>query len=157
MDCVLSGEEKTQHMPYTLLEANCKTTLDEHYQQRNLSQQLHKLCLALLSDADLLLFLLCCKELSLSLSLSLSRSPSHHRPSLQRQCKAMKDWRQSDVLWFILPESLRMLSVPHEGSDESCLSVCHLIISQERGLPMLFSDSGPQQQTTLPHSQWGSY
>lgn len=43
----------------------------------------------------------------------------------------MKDWRQSDVLWFILPESLRMLSVPHEGSDESRLSVRHLIISQK--------------------------
>lgn len=51
-------------------------------------------------------------------------------PPLQRQHKAMKDWRQSDVLWFILPESLRMLSVPHEGSDESRLSVRHLIISQ---------------------------
>lgn len=52
-------------------------------------------------------------------------------PPLQRQHKAMKDWRQSDVLWFILPESLRMLSVPHEGSDESRLSVRHLIISQK--------------------------
>lgn len=46
----------------------------------------------------------------------------------------MKDWRQSDVLWFILPESLRMLSVPHEGSDESRLSVRHLIISQKKSL-----------------------
>lgn len=53
---------------------------------------------------------------------------------LQRQHKAMKDWRQSDVLRFILPESLRMLSVPHEGSDESRLSVRHLIISQKRSL-----------------------
>lgn len=55
-------------------------------------------------------------------------------PPLQRQHKAMKDWRQSDVLWFILPESLRMLSVPHEGSDESRLSVRHLIISQKKSL-----------------------
>lgn len=55
-------------------------------------------------------------------------------PPLQRQHKAMKDWRQSDVLRFILPESLRMLSVPHEGSDESRLSVRHLIISQKRSL-----------------------
>lgn len=55
-------------------------------------------------------------------------------PPLQRQHKAMKDWRQSDVLRFILPESLRMLSVPHEGSDESRLSVCHLIISQKKSL-----------------------
>lgn len=62
--------------------------------------------------------------------LSLSLPP----PPLQRQHKAMKDWRQSDVLRFILPESLRMLSVPHEGSDESRLSVCHLIISQKKSL-----------------------
>lgn len=47
-------------------------------------------------------------------------------PSLRRQHKAMRDWRQSDVLQFILPESLRMLSVPHERSDESRLSVRHL-------------------------------
>ena len=68
-------------------------------------------------------------------------SPVLHRalflslpPPLQRQHKAMKDWRQSDVLWFILPESLRMLSVPHEGSDESRLSVRHLIISRKKSL-----------------------
>lgn len=52
-------------------------------------------------------------------------------PPLQQQHKAMREWRQSDVLWFILPESLHMLSVPHEGSDESRLSVRHLIISQK--------------------------
>lgn len=63
------------------------------------------------------------RELSLSLP-----------PPLQRQHKAMRDWRQSDVLRFILPESLRMLSVPHEGSDESRLSVCHLIIRQKKSL-----------------------
>lgn len=49
----------------------------------------------------------------------------------QRQHKATGERRQSDVLWFILPESLRMLSVPHEGSDESRLSGRHLIISQK--------------------------
>lgn len=72
----------------------------------------------------------------------LALSPVLHRvlfllslpPPLQRQHKAMKDWRQSDVLRFILPESLRMLSVPHEGSDESRLSVRHLIISQKKSL-----------------------
>ena len=81
----------------------------------------------------------CCK-LSGSLSVAGSHfSPVLHGalflslpPPLQRQHKAMKDWRQSDVLWFISPESLRMLSVPHEGSDESRLSVRHLIISRRR-------------------------
>lgn len=73
--------------------------------------------------------------------LTLSSCATVHRalflslpPPLQRQHKAMKDWRQSDVLRFILPESLRMLSVPHEGSDESRLSVRHLIISQKKSL-----------------------
>lgn len=68
--------------------------------------------------------------------LALRRAPFHSLlpPPLQRQHKARKDWRQSDVLWFILPESLRMLSVPHEGSDESRLSVRHLIIRQKKSL-----------------------
>lgn len=84
----------------------------------------------------------CCK-LSLVFGAILARtsSPVLHRalflslpPPLQRQHRAMKDWRQSDILRFILPESLRMLSVPHEGSDESRLSVRHLIISQKKSL-----------------------
>lgn len=58
-------------------------------------------------------------------------SASFPPPLRRRQHKATGERRQSDVLWFILPESLRMLSVPHEGSDESRLSGRHLIISQK--------------------------
>lgn len=53
---------------------------------------------------------------------------------LQRQQRAVGDGRQSDIPGFILPESLRMLSVPHEGSDEGRLSGRHLIISPENRL-----------------------
>lgn len=80
-----------------------------------------------------------------------SGATGHKALPLQRQHEATKEWRQRDVLWFILLESLRMLSVPHEGSDESRLSVRHLIISQTKRLwcdPLTMAQSS--LLTTVP-------